>query len=64
MNKRIAAFKETIKNQRLQIHDLHQENNRLQDREDDHQELNEAFDRLDRYTKRMTEKNKKLKNFW
>ena len=30
--KRIAELKETIRNQRLQIHNLHQENNRLQER--------------------------------
>ena len=62
--KRIAELKETIRNQRLQIHNLHQENNRLQETKDEHQELTQAFERLDQYTRRINEKNSQVQRFW
>ena len=64
MRVRITELRDTIKTQRVQIQDLFRENDRLQETKDEHRELTETFDRLDHYTKRMTEKNKQVQTFW
>ena len=64
MKEKLRNLNRTIRNQRQQIHELNQQIFNHQNREDDHQTLRDEFDRLDRYLKRMTKKNSKVKEFW
>ena len=61
---RMAELKETIRTQRNQLENLFHEINHLQKKEEKHQQSIEAYDILDRYVKRMTEKNTAVKTFW
>ena len=58
---RVEKLKQKVRNQLDQIHALRLETNRLENREKDHQTLREEFDRLDRYVRRMTKNNGKVK---
>ena len=64
IKEKVTNLNRTIRNQRDLIHELNQQIFIHQNREDDHQTLREMFDRLDRYLKRMTKKNRKVKEKW
>ena len=57
-------LKHTIKTQTNQIQQLYTQIVNLQEKEEEHQERIKAFDKLDRYVKRMNNKNRKIKNIW
>ena len=57
-------LKQKIRTQTNQIGQLYIEINNLQEKEEEHQERIQAFDKLDRYVKRMTKNNQKAKTLW
>ena len=57
-------LKHMISTQTNQIGELYLEVSLLQKKEDEHQERIKALDKLDRYVKKMREKNRKVKTVW
>ena len=64
LNRNNKFLKHTISTQRNQIKNLFHEIKHIQEKEDEHQERTKAFDKLDRYVKKMTENNRKVKTLW
>ena len=57
-------LKQTIRFQKNKIEDLNYQINHLQEKEDEHQECIKAYNKLDRFVKKMTIKNIQVKIFW
>ena len=57
-------LKHMISTQTNQIGNLYLEVSNLQEKEDDHLERIQAYDKLDRYFKRLTKKNSEVKTEW
>lgn len=57
-------LRHTVRTQRNQIETLYREINLLQEKEEERLARIEAFDKLDRYVKRMSKNNGKVKTFW
>ena len=57
-------LEQKIRTQRNQIENLYHEINNLQEKEEEHQERIKAFDKLDRYVKRMSKNNRNVKTLW
>ena len=57
-------LKQTIRFQKNKIEDLNYQINHLQEKEDEHQERIKAYNKLDRFVKKMTIKNIQVKIFW
>ena len=57
-------LKHMISTQTNQIGNLYLEVSFLQEKEDDNQKRIQAYDKLDRYVKRMKNNNNQVKNFW
>lgn len=64
MQQKNKDLEHTVKTQTSQIHQLYAQIIKLQEKEAEHRKHLEAFDKLDRYVKRMTEKNNQVKIFW
>ena len=57
-------LKQKIRTQTNQIAELYIEINNLQEKEEEHQERIEKYNKLDRYLKRMSKNNQKVKTLW
>ena len=64
LNQKNRFLKHTISNQRNQIAELCIEINNLQEKEDEHENRIKAYNKLDRYVKRMSNNNHKVKTLW
>ena len=64
LNQKIKILKITIRTQMAQIQQLYTQIINLQEKEEEHQERIKVFDKLDRYVKRMSKNNRKVKNIW
>ena len=64
MKQKNRVLEQTVKTQTNQIENLYLEINNLQEKKAYQQEKNEEYDKLDKYLKKMSKKNRKVKTVW